>query len=155
MCTELAKTALNIALSQNGVKEVPRGSNSGPEVEIYLRSVGLGKGYAWCMALIYWSVMVASKKLKVTNPLVKTAGVLRQWNEIPDKYKVKSNPQPGDIFIMDFGKGAGHTGFIVEVLPNGKAKTFEGNTNDDGSREGYEACYKTRPLTAFKGFIRI
>lgn len=153
--TVLAKSALKIAQSQNGVKEVPRGSNAGPEVEIYLKSVGLGKGYPWCMALVFWAVSQAAKNMKVANPLIKTGGVMRQWNEIPTKFKVKSDPQPGDIFIMDFGKGAGHTGFIVEVLPNGKVKTFEGNTNDDGSREGNEACYKTRPLTAFKGFIRI
>lgn len=153
--TELAKTALKIAQSQNGVKEVPRGSNAGPEVEIYLKSVGLGKGYAWCMALVFWSVSQAAKKLQQGNPLVKTAGVLRQWNEIAAKYKVKSGPQPGDIFIMDFGKGAGHTGFVVDVLPDGMIKTFEGNTNDDGSREGYKACHRKRSISSIKGFIRI
>lgn len=42
---------LEIATAQIGVEEIPRNSNAGPEVEIYLRSVGLTKGYAWCMAL--------------------------------------------------------------------------------------------------------
>ena len=35
------------------------------------------------------------------------------------------------------------------------SKTFEGNTNDEGSREGYEACYRTRKQSSIKGYIRI
>lgn len=149
----LNQLSLKIAQSQLGVQEVPKNSNAGPAVESYLKSVGLGKGYAWCMAFVYWSVKKAADELKLQNPLIKTAGVLRQWNEIPPR--LKSNvPNPGDIFIMDFGKGQGHTGFVVEVY-NGTIKTIEGNTNDDGSREGYEVAYRTRKISAMKGFIRI
>jgi hypothetical protein len=51
---------------------------------------------------------------------------------------------------MDYGKGQGHTGFVVEVLSNGNLKTIEGNTNDEGSREGYEVCYRTRKQSKSK-----
>jgi hypothetical protein len=152
--TPLIFKALKIAQSQNGVQESPKGSNAGTAVEKYLKSVGLGKGYAWCMAFVYWSVSEATKQLELTNPLVRTAGVLNQWNKIAPKYK-KTIPAVGDIFIMDYGKGQGHTGFVVEVLPNGILKTLEGNTNDEGSREGFEVCYKTRKTSAIKGYIRI
>src|SRR5690242_7046223 len=40
---DLARRAMQILVSQVGVKEV--GNNSGPEVEMYLKSVGLGKGF--------------------------------------------------------------------------------------------------------------
>jgi hypothetical protein len=43
----LTQKNLEIATAQIGVEEIPRNSNSGPEVEIYLRSVELSKGYAW------------------------------------------------------------------------------------------------------------
>ena len=151
--TPLANASLQSAQSQIGVTEIPKGSNAGPELEIYLRSVGLGKGFAWCMAFVYWNVLQASTKLKLQNPLKKTAGVMVQWNSQLPKAKVKT-PQAGDIFIMDFGKGVGHTGF-VEKVEGLLIHTIEGNTNDDGSREGYEVCYRTRKPSAIKGFIRI
>lgn len=152
--SSLNQLSLKIAQSQNGVQEVPKNSNAGPAVESYLKSVGLGKGYAWCMAFVYWSVKQAATELKTNSPLIKTAGVLRQWNEIQRSFKY-SMPKPGDIFIMDFGKGQGHTGFVVEVYANGTMKTIEGNTNNEGSREGYEVAYRVRKNSAMKGFIRI
>ena len=59
----LNQLSLKIAQSQNGVQEVPRNSNAGAAVESYLKSVGLGKGYSWCMAFVYWSVKEAAKQL--------------------------------------------------------------------------------------------
>ncbi len=151
--TSLAITALLKAQSQIGVNEKPKGSNAGPEVEIYLESVGLKKGYAWCMAFVYWCVLQASLKSEITNPLKKTGGVLAQFNACKD-FIVKI-PQPGYIFIMDFGHGVGHTGFVDKILPNGKIQTIEGNTNDDGSREGYEVAIRIRKISQIAGFIKI
>ena len=150
----LAELALSIARSQNGVQEQPKNSNAGEAVEKYLKSVGLGKGFAWCMAFVYWSVKSASTQLNVENPLIKTGGVLKMWN---DKKELRvTTPQPGDIFIMDFGKGVGHAGFVIALLPNGKLHTIEGNTNDEGSREGYEVAErKDRKVSSMKGFLRI
>lgn len=150
--TNLSKEAILSAVSQIGVEEVPKGSNAGTDVEKYLKSVGLGKGYSWCMAFVYWNVLQATTKLKISNPLLKTAGVLAAYNY--PKNKIVRNPQSGDIFIMDFGKGQGHTGFVEYVL-NDTIHTIEGNTNDDGSREGYEVCRRVRKTASIKGFIRI
>lgn len=150
--TPLAKSSLETAVSQLGVEESPRGSNAGKEVEAYLKAVGLGKGNAWCMAFVFWCVMEASRKSAQTNPLSKTAGVLAQWNARPSLRK--TTPEAGDIFIMDFGGGKGHTGFVENVLANGRIQTIEGNTNDDGSREGYAVCRRTRTIKSCKGFLR-
>ena len=153
----LAGKSLAIALTQNGVEEVPRGSNAGKQVEAYLKSVGLGKGYPWCMAFVYWCVDKAATELGQINPLVKTGGVMRQWNECTLRKLPKTAIaaiRPGDIFIMDFGGGVGHTGFVVEVKGN-IVYTIEGNTNDDGSREGYEVAKRQRPASSFKGFIQL
>lgn len=147
---------LSIANSQVGVAEQPKGSNSGPEVNAYLSSVGLGKGNAWCMAFVYWCVNTACAEDGTKNPLLKTGGVLRQWNETTCRKVPKTSQgiKPGDIFIMEFSKGAGHTGF-VEKVANGMVYTIEGNTNNDGSREGYEVAKRQRPISSFKGFIQI
>jgi len=147
--TPTATAALKIATSQIGVTEIPKGSNKGPEVEIYLKSVGLGGGYSWCMAFVYYCVV----QTKLSNPLKRTGGVLAQWNAKPELRQ--TTPQAGDIFIMDFGDGKGHTGFVEKVLPGGIIQTIEGNTNSDGSREGYAVCRRTRKISACKGFLRI
>lgn len=149
--SRLSEKTLQIAITQIGVQEVPKNSNAGADVEKYLKSVGLGKGYSWCMAFVYWCAVEASKQLNTINTLQKTGGVLAMWNARP-LLRVKV-PQPGDIMILDYGGGLGHTG-IVEKVAGTKIHTIEGNTNDEGSREGYEVCRRVRELSKIKGFIR-
>lgn len=148
----LAQKTLEIAITQIGVEEIPRNSNAGPEVEIYLRSVGLTKGYSWCMAFVYWCTQKAALQLTVSNPLKRTAGVLDQYNSRP--FLVVFVPLPGDIFIMDLGKGLGHTGIIEKVVGQ-TIHTIEGNTNNNGSREGYKVCRRKRDITTVKAFLRL
>lgn len=148
----LAEKTLEIAIAQIGVQEIPKYSNSGPEVEIYLKSVGLTRGYSWCMAFIYWCTQNASVQTNNKNPLKKTGGVLDQYNSRP--LLAQNNPKAGDIFILDLGKGLGHTG-IVEKIAGNIIHTIEGNTNDAGSREGYKVCRRKREIKAVKGFLRL
>ena len=154
----LAAAALRVALSQVGVQEEPRGSNAGPKVTMYLRSVGIGPGYAWCMAFVYWCVQQACEEQGIEKvPLLRTGGVLWQWGNTPAPRRLVSRSKavkPGDIFIMDYGKGRGHTGFVVKV-EGSIIHTVEGNTNNDGSREGYAVCEHQRSITAIKGFITL
>ena len=149
-------TALQTAIEQEGVAEKPHGSNDGPEVRKYLKSVGLGPGNPWCMAFVYHCVAQACAKLEVANPLVKTGHVMTQWNRtgLRKLPKTSSGVKPGDIFVMSFGNGTGHTGFVVSI-GNGVVNTIEGNTNDDGSREGYEVAIRTRPISSVLGFIQL
>ena len=146
----LGQQALKQATSQIGKCEVPLGSNWGTPVKDYLKSVGINFPASWCMAFVYWSFEQVSKG---KNPLVKTGGVLHAWNTADKKYRVVGTPQAGDIFIMDFGKGLGHTG-IVEKVVGTTIYTIEGNTNDTGSREGIMVCRKSRSTTKIKGFLR-
>jgi hypothetical protein len=148
----LKEMALDVAISQLGVKEAPGNKNTGKDVEKYLSSVGLGPGYAWCMAFVYWSFKQAADKMARQNPLFKSGGVLEQWRQRKDKFRALT-PAPGDVFIMDYGKGAGHTG-IVEKVYNDFIYTIEGNTNDEGSREGFEVCRRKRPRNKILGYLR-
>lgn len=148
----LQDKALEIAATQLGIQEAPGHKNTGKDVEKYLKSVGLGPGYSWCMAFVYWCFSEASDKMARKNPLFKTGGVLEQWRQRKDNFR-SLTPQSGDIFIMDYGKGLGHTG-IVEKVELDTIHTIEGNTNDDGSREGYEVCRRTRPRGKILGYLR-
>ena len=157
----LQQKALETAITQIGVVEAPGHTNRGKDVEKYLASVGLGPGLPWCMAFVYWCYNQASIESGVASFLIRTGGVMHQWNEQQPTKKINvsaaiKNPaiiKPGAVFIMDFGKGTGHTG-LVEKIVGDLVHTIEGNTNDEGSREGYEGCRRTRKLSAIKGFIQ-
>jgi peptidoglycan hydrolase-like protein with peptidoglycan-binding domain len=163
----LLKAALERATGEIGVLEAPPGSNRGPRVDTYLKAVGLDPGtgsFAWCAAFVYFCFNEASQRGGRRNPLVKTAGVLEHWNKAEQRgaRRIKAadamaRPElikPGQIFVMDFGKGAGHTG-VVRGLRDGKLITIEGNTNDGGSREGIGVFERTgRTLGSInKGFL--
>lgn len=147
---KLAIRAMQIAQNKVGVRELT-GNNDGPEVEAYLKAVGLGKGYSWCMAFIVWCYDQAAAQLGLINPLVRTGGCMKQWNETICR-KV-STPQVGDIFIMDLGHGAGHTGIVTGVRGD-IVDTIEGNTNAGGSPNGDGVYVRSRNVNKIKGFIR-
>lgn len=148
----LADEIIKQAGSQLGVTEAT-GNNDGVAVESYLRSVGLGKGYAWCMAFVYWCAKQAAKKLNLANPLKATGGVLDEWQS--NRGKHVAVPVPGSIFIMKHPTGGYHTGIVTGVFPGGSLHTIEGNTNDNGSREGTTVLRKTRYVKDMLGFIEL
>jgi hypothetical protein len=165
---EIQMKHIEVAITQLDKQEIPRGSNWGEDVQGYLKSVGITFPASWCMAFVYWCVEKSNGRIPdmaggKSNPLVRTGGVMRQWNEIDTRAKSLfgvtnkfrfSEPKAGDIFIQDHGKGLGHTGF-VEKVQGDKIFTIEGNTNDTGSREGYEVCRRVRDIKSCIGFIRI
>lgn len=150
----LSNNAISYARSQIGVKEI--GHNAGKQVNEYQVTTGNVSGAAWCMSFVYWCFQKAAKDQKTLNPLIRTGGVLDQWNRIPKQYK-KSVPSVGSIFIMSTGGGFGHTGIITQVNNNGTFTAIEGNSNSNGSREGVEVCQNTRKInnSAILGYITI
>ncbi len=160
----LAKAAISFAMTQIGVMENPLGSNRGPEVDSYLKAVGVSPGNFWCVAFTYFCYQKAAEKLGLQNPHIKTSGVLDHWDKAGANPKivrvttaqVLSNPglvKPGSLFIIDNGGGKGHTGMVIEVA-NGRLVTIEGNTNDDGSSNGIGVFRRERGIyTINKGFI--
>jgi hypothetical protein len=164
--SSIATEALAVAVSEIGVMEVPPGSNRGPRVDQYLIEAGVRPetgSYPWCAAFVYWCFVQSSKQANIRNPAIKTAGVLDLWRRATDKdiprvtgTRAMASPdlvRPGFVFIMDFGGGVGHTGFVRSV-EDGRIRTVEGNTNDDGTREGVGVFERLRKIASInKGFI--
>lgn len=148
---KLSVKALKIAETQLGKQENPPGSNWGEPVKSYLSSVGISFAAPWCMAFVYWCYQQASKSLATRNTAIKTGSVINAWNKAGQHIKT-SDPLIGSVFIMDFGKGKGHTG-LVENFDKDFIYTIEGNTNDAGSREGIKVCRKKRPRSTIKGYL--
>lgn len=127
-----AATFVSIIKKYLGKKE--EGKNGGEMVNNFLKKVGLGTGYPWCMAFVYG---IFDEFTGGTHPLPKTAGVVDHWRKIPtsatkitraeaiqDPTKVK----PGQIFYKS-RLGGGHTGIVLAV--SGKEiVTVDGNSSD-------------------------
>lgn len=131
-------------LSQVGVKEAT-GKNDGPRVELYLRSVDLAPGAPWCAAFISWCYTVNG----VDNP--RSGWSPSYFPRAKTIYtrdgEIKATPQQGDVFGIYFSsmKRIAHVGFIHQ-WDSRMVVTVEGNTNDDGSREGNRVAIKRRPI---------
>lgn len=159
-------TPVQVALTQVGIRE-SGGRNRGPEVDKYLRCVGLKPergAYAWCAAFVCWSVAEAYQRDHWARgltgsamlPIRMTAGVFVLWAEIARRCKAK----PGAVFIIDHGMNPektfrrGHTGFVVNVVGD-EILTVEGNTNPGGSREGDGVYARRRKIADMMGFIDV
>lgn len=122
---------IEVAQSQVGFCE-QGGNNKGLHVAKYLRSVGLGEGYAWCSAFVVWVLNVCDVEHSINawSPTAVSRNVIWQQGK-GDK------PNPGDVFGIYYNsKGrVGHVGF-VKSWGSKYVETIEGNTNEQGSREG-------------------
>jgi hypothetical protein len=120
------------------------GKNDGKEVEKYLKSVGLGKGYAWCAAYCSYNLQlfrVPAPKSAWSPDFAQQKDII--WRPV-SLHKGKPAPQSGDCFTLYYSniKRVGHVGFIVGETA-GYFITIEGNTNNAGSREG-DGVYKKK-----------
>jgi len=152
-CSEVALRALWHAIGEIGCHE-QGGPNRGPEVDLYLRSVGLDPAHAsypWCVAFVHWCFQRAANEAKVVNPFPHTASVFRAWALAKDHRA--SMPEPGAVMIIDHHDGVhGHMGLVVGSGPN-TLVTVEGNTNEWGSREGNCVAVKTRTPQSVVGYL--
>lgn len=135
--TELAAKALELAMADLGVTEHPHGSNRGPEVDRYLREVGLDpeKGhYPWCAAAVCAWVQRAANAISWPLQLKRSARVHRL--AALNYALALGAPEPGSMFLHLNADGTGHAGLVIDVLPVGDLDTISGNTDALGSRTG-------------------
>jgi hypothetical protein len=166
----LQQQALRYAKQELCVLESPLGSNKGKEIEMYQKSVLIPPGSPWCAAFVYWCYAKAALEICTINPLPRTAHCLTHWTQsqghrIPASAFASPSPfggrgpawghliKPGSIFIINHGKGKGHTGIVANVFDN-CILTIEGNTNQNHSREGIGVFQLTRKIDEINmGFI--
>jgi len=131
--------------SQIGVRE-KTGHNDGDQVESYLNSAGLGKGYPWCASFVFWTFTQCGDTLDIKYPAwVPSYFPNDKLILVRNEFKLR-NPMFGDLIGIWFNsKGRlAHIGFY-----DGENKKFyftvEGNTNIAGSREG-DGVYRKRRI---------
>lgn len=145
-------TLQDIYLSQLGVREAT-GNNDGPEVEMYLRSTGLGKGYAWCAAFVHWCLEEAD----IPNTVNAWSPTAENKDHIIYRARqALDEPEPGDVFTLyytNLGR-IGHTGFYNKKISDVTFESVEGNTNSQSSREGNGVFKRYRPLNSTHSISR-
>jgi lysozyme family protein len=149
--------AMVVAYAQQHLKQHPLeigGPNSGPWVRLYTDGKE-GSAYPWCAGFASFIVKQAADTLGVAPPVPRTLAVDVLAANAGSRFVPGSAPgaqgrvRPGSIF-MQLARGNErqkykyrHTGIVVRPGPTSMT-TIEGNTNDDGSADGYEVCARTR-----------
>lgn len=139
------------------VREEPKNSNRGQAVEAFLARVGLKPGDPWCAAAVSY---IGDTLYGERWPLPMTGGCATLGDAAKRLKVLHQTPEAGDVFLVYFPKlrRLAHTGFVLEVQSekNGATtcRTWEGNTNDGGSRDGYGMFERTRTFGPNDRFIR-
>ena len=156
-----------VAIAHRHLHEQPRevgGQNRGPWVRLYMNGRE-GNEWHWCAGFVSFVIRQASIELKQRLPFPRTyscdrlAMYGRDRNLFVAEADIKpSNAAeklpPGTVFLnRRVSSDWTHTGLVVEARGDTFA-TIEGNTNDEGSREGHEVCARTRGY-AKKDFVRV
>lgn len=117
---------LDKAKSYLGVKEVA--PNDGPEVKLFLYSVGITHPAPWCAAFVGYCLTDAGAVSPKPSALALHYITLQSWK--PETYLY--HWRKGDVFVMRQGESwKGHTGFIDSVYSLDSRLhfvTIEGNT---------------------------
>ena len=136
--------SINVFKGFNGIKE-KTGQNDGYWVERFLAVCGLKKGNPWCAAMLAFGF----DSVGVKAPLSAYSPTWFKQNVIyfPKDSINLCTPDSADVFGIYFkeNKRVAHVGIIIHWGDGSYCQTFEGNTNDNGSREGLYAMYRWRP----------
>ena len=137
------RAVLRIAEWQEGVVEMPSGSNKVKYNDAYYGGTVSGKAYAWCMVFVWWVFREAGFNLWKT---ASSTAFVNRYRVYAPKQIATGNFRPGDIVFFDFSGGrkkTEHTGIVLEV--NGSTvTTIEGNTGTGNDANGGAVMRRTR-----------
>jgi hypothetical protein len=152
---ERREAVMVVARRQVGQQEQPRGSNWGGTIPQYLASVGINSPAPWCAAFVYYCFEHAHD---VVNILPRTGytPLIHRWVKANKRIITAQQAQKADLVLFWFPalKRVAHVGIVGKITPS-DVWTIEGNTNDEGSREGYEVARRKRKLTRHMIFVRM
>jgi hypothetical protein len=136
------------------------GVNRGPWVRLYMQGHD-GPDWPWCAGFVRFVLAQACDSLQVDRPVPgsESCDVLAAQGKaaglfVPEAEVEPEHLPPGSIFLVRRSvTDWTHAGILAEAHLEG-FDTIEGNTNDDGDREGHEVTARLRGY-AEKDFIAI
>jgi hypothetical protein len=129
---------VNVLSSQIGQTEHPIGSNWGRPVQEYLEAAGIDQPAPWCAAFIEWGLQKIGRK--------GAGAYCPNWNQPSHRI---DRPSIGSLGLVWFPqmKRYGHIFCVKRVTSSRSIETIEGNSNADGSREGFAVVSRVRPVS--------
>jgi len=121
------------------------GQNKGPWVRLYMDG-NEGTPWAWCAGFACFCLKAACQAVGQPLPITTSYSCdsLASTAKSKGRFGNQSKAGPGSFFLVrSTPTDWTHTGIVVSAGSD-TCRTIEGNTNDDGSREGYEVCARTR-----------
>lgn len=127
------------------------GQNRGPWVRLYMAG-NEGQEWAWCAGFACFCLKQACDSLGQQLPIATSFSCDALAQSARNKGRLLEQPASanrkkvtaGSFFLVrKTSTDWTHTGIVSEAGSD-TMKTIEGNTNDDGSREGYEVCARIR-----------
>lgn len=125
-------------------------ANRGPWVRLYMKGYE-GTDAAWCAGFVTFVLSQAAETFGVLPPVpgsircddlaeqAKRAGRFVSGTDVD-----RIHLTPGSLFLLrKSSRDCTHTG-VVCAVQDGSFDTIEGNTNDEGAREGFEVCARSR-----------
>lgn len=151
-----------IAETQLGTQEDSKHTNAGDAILKYQRATSLaGQGWPWCAAFVDWCCEQLWAKhpelgRKMPRPDTASAFGLIDWGRKQNCTVFTGAPnsllaQRGDLVVYTFS----HCGIVSKIKGTDGFEAIEGNSNGDGSRDGYEVVRHPRNYGSVKAFIRI
>lgn len=142
-----------VAYAKRHLKQSPReigGQNRGPWVRLYMKG-NEGAKWAWCAGFACFLMEQACKSKQIPLPITPSfscdslaASAKEQGLFLPERGLDHSVIKPGMFFLnRRTSTDWTHVGIVIEANDE-VFMTIEGNTNDEGSREGYEVCQRIR-----------
>ena len=152
------------AYARQHLAQQPRelgGQNLGPWVRLYMKG-NEGPDWPWCAGFACFMLEQACSVADTTAPIVSSFSsselatqarereMLVKGNNSADKNRVG----PGSFFLVPGNETAYRHVGIVESVEGDVFHTIEGNTNDEGTSNGYEVCRNIRTYARYD-FISI
>lgn len=153
---------LVVAYARQHLAQHPRevgGQNMGPWVRLYMDG-NQGAAWPWCAGFATLVLRQAAHTLGVPMPVTRTYSCdVLAGNATANQCFVGGGPTPRDVtpgsfFLVRRTRNDWEHVGIVTAVEGDVLRTIEGNTNDDGDREGYEVCARVRGFDR-KDFVLI
>ncbi|MEM9319331.1 MAG: peptidoglycan-binding domain-containing protein [Pseudomonadota bacterium] len=152
-----------LAFGKQHLAQHPReigGQNRGPWVRMYMQG-HQGRDWPWCAGFVTFLMEQAAQQRGERIPILGSfsCDTLAAQGKDAGRFLSERGLDTGDIsegalfLVRRTATDWTHVG-LVEKAEAGLFSTLEGNTNDDGHREGYEVCTRHRGYRA-KDFIRL
>ena len=151
-----AKNIIDYAISQIGTKEKPAGSNKVKYNTWYYGREVSGAAYPWCAAFVSY-VFNKCNAMSLFCGGSKSAYCpsIENYYKSKKAYYSNGNGKPGDLCIMDFGKGrASHIGIVEKRNSDGTYTVIEGNTSTSSNDNGGCVMRRIRSTSVIRGFCR-